>query len=61
MDDDVATKRAFMGNWVRQIKWDWDGNLHAGWGGGWGGVNAAGFGFYNNFVQAYSWHLHCSG
>ena len=29
MDDDVATKRAFMGNWVREIKWDWDGNLHA--------------------------------
>lgn len=23
MDDDVATKRVFMGNWVREIKWDW--------------------------------------
>lgn len=29
MDDDVATKRVFMGNWVREIKWDWVGNLHA--------------------------------
>lgn len=29
MDDDVATKRVFMGNWVRKIKWDWVGNLHA--------------------------------
>lgn len=29
MDDDVAKKRAFMGNWVREIKWNWDGNLHA--------------------------------
>ena len=29
MDDDVAKERAFMGNWVREIKWDWDGNLHA--------------------------------
>lgn len=29
MDEDVATKRAFMGNWVREIKWDWVENLHA--------------------------------
>lgn len=27
MDDDVATKGAFMGNWVREIKWDQVGNL----------------------------------
>lgn len=26
-----------------------------------GKVNAAGFGFYNNFAQADSWHLRCSG
>lgn len=24
-DDDVATKRAFMVNWVGEIKWDWVG------------------------------------
>lgn len=51
MDDDAATMRALMGNWVREIEWDKVGKSASVR----GKVNAAGFGFHNNFAQTDLW------